>query len=70
MFSTGINLRDFKNLTRRKASDKITRDKEFNTAKNQKYDGYQHGIASTVYKFYDEKASGSSIKNAKFETKN
>ena len=46
------------------------RDKEFNTAKNQKYDGYQHGIASTVYKFYDEKASGSGIKNAKFETKN
>ena len=41
---------DFKNLTRRTASDKILRDKAFNTAKNPKYDGYQRGLASMVYK--------------------
>ena len=30
-----------KDLTRRTASDKVLRDKAFNTAKIQKYDGYQ-----------------------------
>ena len=30
--------RDFKDLTRRTASDKILRDKAFNIAKNPKYD--------------------------------
>ena len=28
-----------------------------------KYDGYQRGFASMVYKFFDKKASGSGIKN-------
>ena len=42
---------DFKDLTRRTASDKILRDKAFNIAKNPKYDGYQRGFASIVYKF-------------------
>ena len=32
---------DFKDLSRRAISDKILRDKEFNIAKNPKYDGYQ-----------------------------
>ena len=49
---------DFKDLTRRTASDKILRDKAFNIAKNPKYDGYQCGIASMVYKFFDKKTSG------------
>ena len=31
---------DFKDLTRRIASDKILRDKAFNIGKNPKYDGY------------------------------
>ena len=35
---------DFKDLTRRTASDKILRDKVFNIAKNQKYDGNQRDI--------------------------
>ena len=55
--------KDFKDLTRRTASDKILRDKAFNIAKNPKYDGYQHGLASMVYTFFDKKASGSGIKN-------
>ena len=37
---------DFKDLTRRTTFDKILRDKEFNIAKNAKYDGYQCGLAS------------------------
>ena len=42
-------------LTRRTASDKILRDKAFNIAKNPKYDGYQRGLVSIVYKFFDKK---------------
>ena len=47
--------RDFKDLTRRTASDKILRDKAFNIAKNPEYDGHQRGVASMVYKFFDKK---------------
>ena len=54
---------DFKDLTRRTASDKILHHKAFNIAKNLKYDGYQRGLASMVYKFFDKKSSGSGIKN-------
>ena len=54
---------DFKDLTGRTASDKIFHDKAFNTAKNLKYDVYQRGLASRVYKFFDKKTSGSGIRN-------
>ena len=49
--------RDFKDLKRRTASDKILRDKAFNFAKNPKYDGYQRALASMVYKFFDKKST-------------
>ena len=52
---------DFKHLARRTASDKVLRDKAFNIAKNPKYDGYQRGLASMVYKFFDKKSLGSGI---------
>ena len=42
---------DFKDLARRTASDKVLRDKAFNITKNPKYDGYQRGLATMVYKF-------------------
>ena len=48
---------DFKDLTRRTASDEILRDKVFNIAKNPKYDGYQCGLALMVYTFFDKKIS-------------
>ena len=51
--------------SRRTASDKILREKAFNIAKNPKYDGYQGGLASTIYKFSDKKFSGGVIKNVK-----
>ena len=34
------------------------RDKAFNFDKNLKYDGYQHRLASMVYKFFDKKTCG------------
>ena len=54
---------DFNDLKRRTASDKVLRDKAFNIAKNPKYDGYQKGLASMVYKFFEKKSKGSGIAN-------
>ena len=54
---------DFKDLKRRTFSDKVLRDKAFNIAKNPKYDGYQRGLASMVYKCFDKKSKGSGVAN-------
>ena len=51
----------FKDLARKTASDKLLRDKAFNIAKNPKYDEYQKGLASMVYKFFDKKSVGSVV---------
>ena len=32
-------------------------------AKNPKYDGYQRGLASVVYKFFDKKPKGCGFKH-------
>ena len=50
-FHHDMAYRDFKNLARRTASDKVLIDNACNIAKNAKYDGYQRGLASMVYKF-------------------
>ena len=52
---------DFKYLAKRTASDKVLRDKEFNIAKNFKYDRYQRGQASVVYKLIGKKYAGSGV---------
>ena len=54
---------DFKDLVRRRASDRVLRDKAFNIAKNPKYNGYQRGFASMVYKFVDKKSKGGGVNN-------
>ena len=50
-------------LVRRTQSDKILRNKAFKIASDPKYDGYQRGLASMVYKFFDKKSSGNGITN-------
>ena len=52
-----------KDLAKRTQSDKVLRDKAFKIASDPKYDGYQRGLASMVYKFFDKKSSGSDIAN-------
>ena len=53
---------DFKDLKKKRtAADKCLRDKAFNIAKNPKYDGYQRGLASMVYKLFDKKTKGSGV---------
>ena len=60
---------DFKELTWRTTFNKILRDKAFNINENPKYDGYQYGIASMVYNFFDKRTSGSGIKNDNISSK-
>ena len=37
------------------------RHKAFKIASDSKYDGYQRGLASMVYKFFDKKSTGSGV---------
>ena len=52
---------DSKDLTKRIVADKFLKDKAFNIAEDPKYDGYQRGLASLVYKFFDKKSKGSGV---------
>ena len=49
---------DLKDLAKRAASAKVLREKAFDIAKNPKYDGYQRGLTTMVYKFFDKKSTG------------
>ena len=53
----------YKDLQKRTQSDKVLKDKAFETANKPKYDGYQRGLASMVDKSFDKKSKGSGIKN-------
>ena len=61
-FSHDAAYSDSKDLTKRTAADKILKNKAFDIAKDPKYDGYQRGLASMVYKFFDSKVSRSGTK--------
>ena len=54
---------DFKDLPRRKASNKLLRDKAFSIAKNQKCNGYPRGLASMVFNFFDKRSSSGTVKS-------
>ena len=60
-FQHDMTYGDFKDLSRRTASDKVLRHKAFNIAKNSEYVGYQKGHASMVYKFFYKKSKGSGV---------
>ena len=60
-FQHDVAYGDFKDLKRRTTADIVLRDKAFYIAKNPKYDGYQRGLASMVYKFFDKKTKGSGV---------
>ena len=61
---------DFKDLARRTLADKVLRDKAFNITKEPKYDGYQHGLASMVYKFLIKKLLVAVLRKKIFLIKN
>ena len=45
-----------KDLAKRTQLDKVLRDKAYKIASDPKYDDYQRGLASMVYKFFDKKS--------------
>ena len=49
-------------LAKRTAANKVLRDKAFNIAKDSKYDEYQRGLASMVYKYFDKKNKDNGVK--------
>ena len=55
---------DFKDLAKRTAADQVLRDKAFSIAKHPNYDGYQRGLRSMVYKFFDKKTAGRGVQSA------
>ena len=60
MFTHDATYSDSKDLTKRTVADKILKNRAFDMARDPKYDGYQRGLASMVYKSFDSKVSGSS----------
>ena len=67
---------DHKDLINRSEADKVLKDKAYDIASNPEYDGYQRGLASMVYKFFDskvaspdKKSTGSGFKKSKNTTK-
>ena len=58
---------NFKDLPSRTDSSKVLRDKAFNIVKNPNYDGYQRGVSSIVYTFFDKKSSRNGVKNKIFK---
>ena len=60
-FHHNVDYGKYKDLTKRTASDRVLRDKAFEIESNPKYDGYERGLASMVYKFFDKKSKGRGI---------
>ena len=58
-FQHDMTYGDFKDLAKRTIADKILRHKAFKIVSDQKYDGYQRGLVSMVYNFFDKKSKGS-----------
>ena len=56
---------DHKDLINRTEADKVLRDKAYDIASNPKYHGYQRGLVSMVYSFFDKKSTGSGFKKLK-----
>ena len=56
-FQHGVAYGDFKDVTRRTAPDNLFCNNAFDIAKNPEHDGYQRGLSSMVYNFFDKETS-------------
>ena len=52
----------FKDLENRMQSHVVLKNKPLKIASNPTYNGYERGLASMVYKFFDKKSKGSGLK--------
>ena len=57
MFLAWFGIWQNKNLVKRTQSDNVLKDKSFKIASDPNNDGYQRGLASMVYKFFDTKSA-------------
>ena len=64
-FQHDMAYRYFKDLPKRTAADKVLRNKAFKIASDQKYDGYQRGLASMACNLFDKKSQGKGLANNK-----
>ena len=55
-----------KDLVKRTQSDKVLRYKAFKIASYPKYDGYQRGLVSMVYTFFDKKSKRNGVTTNEF----
>ena len=62
-FQHDMGYEDFKDLPKRTASEKHSRNKAFKIVSNLKYNGYQRSLPSTVSKFLNKKPAGSGVKS-------
>ena len=60
-FQHDMTYGSYKELVKR--TESVFRDKAFQIASDPKYDGYERGLASIVYKFFDRKSVGSGAKS-------
>ena len=68
-FQYDMSYNKFKDLDERTQSDIFLKNKAFKIAINPKYNGYERGLASMVYKFFDKKSKGSGLKNQQLADK-
>ena len=54
---------EFKDLEKGTQSDIALKNKAFKIASNPKCNGYERGLASMVYKFFDKKSKERGLKN-------
>ena len=52
----------FKDIEKRTQLDIVLKNKAFKIASNRKYNGYERGLASMVYKFFNKKSKGAGSK--------
>ena len=60
-FQHDIAYGKYKDLEKRSQLDKVLKDKALPVANNPKYDGYQRGLVSMVYKIFDKKSKRSQL---------
>ena len=60
-FQHDMTYRKSKDLVKRTQSDRVLKDKAFKIAYSPNYDGYQRGLASMDYKFFDKKSKRGGI---------
>ena len=51
----------YKDSEKRTQSDRVLKDKAFKITINPKYNGYERGLFSMVYKFFDKKSKGGGL---------